>query len=205
MPVGYAIQAEVIDIRSDTPKTNDIFLVDSCVWLWMAYSNASHDARPYQVNDYPNYIRRVRLADAKLRRCGLSLAELAYKIEKIEWELFKRTKYEIKRKEYRHNDKSRRIGVVNEIQNAWNTVKTLADPIEVVINENATERIVNDLSTYPIDVFDAFMWEAIKNNGLIKIITDDGDFATVPGLQVFTANKTLINSAKTQSKLTVRQ
>lgn len=29
MSVNYTVQAEVVDIRSDVPKNNDIFLVDT--------------------------------------------------------------------------------------------------------------------------------------------------------------------------------
>jgi hypothetical protein len=40
--------------------------------------------------------------------------------------------------------------------------------------------------------------------GVKKIITDDGDYLTVPGIQVFTANINFINTARNQGKLLVR-
>jgi hypothetical protein len=48
------------------------------------------------------------------------------------------------------------------------------------------------------------MLEAIKNHGVVQVITDDGGFATVPGIQVFTANKNVINAARSQGKLLIR-
>jgi hypothetical protein len=44
----------------------------------------------------------------------------------------------------------------------------------------------------------------MKNNGIVQIITDDGDFATVAGIQVFTANRTILNAARSHGKLQTR-
>jgi hypothetical protein len=40
--------------------------------------------------------------------------------------------------------------------------------------------------------------------GTIKVITDDMDYAVVPGIQVFTANRGAIQQAKGQDKLIQR-
>ena len=52
MAINYTVQAEVVDISADTPKTEDAFLVDTNVWYWLTYSRASQSARPpayYQI------------------------------------------------------------------------------------------------------------------------------------------------------------
>jgi len=41
MAVQYAVQAEVVDIRTDRPRATDIFLVDTNVWFWTTYAIAS--------------------------------------------------------------------------------------------------------------------------------------------------------------------
>lgn len=41
MAVNYVIAADIIDVRVDTPKPEDVFLVDSNVWYWMTYTKAS--------------------------------------------------------------------------------------------------------------------------------------------------------------------
>jgi hypothetical protein len=38
MAINYTVQAEVVDISADTPKTEDAFLVDTNVWYWLTYS-----------------------------------------------------------------------------------------------------------------------------------------------------------------------
>jgi hypothetical protein len=48
------------------------------------------------------------------------------------------------------------------------------------------------------------MLETMKNNGVIQIITDDVDFATVAGIRVFTANRNVLLAARMQGKLLSR-
>jgi F420-0:gamma-glutamyl ligase-like protein len=48
------------------------------------------------------------------------------------------------------------------------------------------------------------MLEGMKAKAIQKIITDDGDFVTVPGIMVFTANHNVIEAAKAQDKLVKR-
>jgi hypothetical protein len=44
----------------------------------------------------------------------------------------------------------------------------------------------------------------MQQESITKIITDDGDYVTVPGIQVFTANPEALTSARSQSKLIIR-
>jgi hypothetical protein len=48
------------------------------------------------------------------------------------------------------------------------------------------------------------MMENFSKAGVSQIITDDGDFATIAGIRVFTANWNVIQPAKDQGKLIVR-
>jgi hypothetical protein len=44
----------------------------------------------------------------------------------------------------------------------------------------------------------------MRTRGVIQLITDDGDFATIPGIQVFTANRNVVTAARAQGKLLKR-
>ena len=55
-----------------------------------------------------------------------------------------------------------------------------------------------------IDWWDPVFLEAMSKEKLIQIVTDDGDFATVSGIRVFTANKNVITAAQIQGKLVTR-
>jgi predicted nucleic acid-binding protein len=208
MPISYKIEAEVIDIKTDTPIQEDIFLVDTNVWYWMTYHRASSATRPpfsYQTNDYPTYISKVLTAKSKLVRCGLSLAELSHIIERTELEIYNRTAGQIRPKEYRHNIPTERNKVITEIKTAWGQVKSMASPLEdVIIDENTTDNALSRLDTQKLDGYDLFMLESIEKTGIVQIITDDGDFATVPNLKVFTSNQNVIQAAAAQGKLITR-
>lgn len=207
MAVNYAIHADVVDIRQDVPKPDDAFLVDTNVWYWLTYTRASQAEQPpknYQINDYPSYISKAISAKSQLHRCGLSLAELAHLIERTEREIYSRSNVALVSKEYRHNHPTERANVVAEIQTAWSQVNTMAQTLDLQIDEQAISAALSRLSSQPLDGYDLFILEAISKAGVVKIITDDGDFVTVPGIQVFTANYNVIKTAQNQGKLLQR-
>ncbi|MEH1907682.1 hypothetical protein [Nostoc sp.] len=201
MPVNYTVQAEVVDIRSDAPKNDDIFLVDTNAWYWYTYTNASISSRYYQITEYPSYIAKAISANSWLSYCGLSLAELAHNIEQTEREIFSST---LKSKEYRHNFPTERAKVVAEVQAAWSQVISSAVCTDVLVSEETSNAALTRFQTQLLDGYDLLILEAMDKAGVTQIITDDGDYVTVPGIKVFTANNSAIAAAKTQGKLLVR-
>jgi predicted nucleic acid-binding protein len=200
MAVNYTIQADIVDIRGDSPQPDDSFLVDTNVWLWLTYTRAL--AAPHQTRDYPPYIQKARTAQAILLWCGLSLAELAHNIERIQRDIYNSANgLDLKSKEYRHNYPAEQSGVVAEIQSAWGLVKTIALPLELQVDEPTTDLALNRLNSQFLDGYDLFMLAAMDRAGVTQIITDDGDYVTVPGIQVFTSNQNVIREATRQKKL----
>lgn len=209
MAINYTIQADVVDIRQDTPKPDDAFLVDTNVWYWLTYTRASQGDKPprsYQIKEYPSYINKARLVKNQIYRCGLSFAELAHLIEKTELEIFAKASGfdKNKKKEFRHNYPKERTNVVSEIQAAWGSVETMSQTVDIQINKLTTDAALSRLSTQILDGYDLFILESIMKAGIVKVITDDGDFATVPDILVFTSNPSAIQAARTQGKLVKR-
>ena len=204
MAINYTVRADVIDINADTPKAADTFLIDTNVWYWLTYSKASQNALPYQISDYPAYANAALGAGARILQSGLSLAELTHLIEKAEREIFQAASGRIPAKEYRHNFAGERANVVAEVQAACGLVITLAEPLTMAIDAATSAAALNRLQTEKVDGYDLFILESMRINGVVQIITDDGDFATVPGIQVFTANRKVIQSAGVQGKLVNR-
>ena len=207
MSVNYVITADVIDIRTDSPKPEDVFLVDSNVWYWMTYTRASLVMETWtlsRVRDYPSFVNKAITTSAKLYRCSLSFSELAHIIEKAEREIFKKTSGPIGTKEYRHNHPQERSNVVSEVQAAWGQVKTMASPLDITIDEAITNAAISRFGKELVDGYDLFFLETMSNEKVIQIITDDGGFATVSGIKVFTANKNVITAAEQQGKLIKR-
>jgi predicted nucleic acid-binding protein len=203
MSVNYIIQAQVVDITVDTPKSEDVFLVDTNVWYWLTYPNAISFI-PSQLSEYPGYLNKALGTKSRIHHSGLSLAELAHLIERTEREIYEKAVGQIKPKEYRHNFAGERSRVFSEIQAAWSQVTALADPLTLTIDAPTTDAALNRFQTEKVDGYDLFILEAMKNHGVVQVITDDGDFATVPGIQVFTANRNVINAARSQKKLLIR-
>ena len=203
MAINYSIQAKIVDITTDSPKADDVFLVDTNVWYWMTYPNATSYV-PSQLANYPGYLNKALAADSKIHHSGLSLAELSHLIEKTEREIYERSNGTIRPKEYRHNLSGERSRVASEIKAAWGQVVSLADPLAVTIDDMTATAALNRLQTEKLDGYDLFILESMKNHGVIQVITDDGDFATVSGIQVFTANRNVIAAAKNQGKLKTR-
>ncbi len=204
MAINYTVQAEVVDISADTPKTEDAFLVDTNVWYWTTYPNATSHI-PNQISDYPGYLNNALGASAKIFHSGLTLAELSHIIEKTEREIYERNiGNSIKPKEFRHNLPGQRGRVVSEVQAAWAQVASLAEPLTVTIDSPMATAALNRLQTEKVDGYDLFILESMRNHGVVQVITDDGDFATVPGIQVFTANRNVIQAARAQRRLITR-
>ena len=191
----------MVDIRSDAPKNDDIFLVDTNAWYWYTYTNASISSCPYQITEYPSYIAKAISANSLLLYCGLSLAELAHNIEQTEREIFSLT---LKSKEYRHNFPTERAKVVAEVQAAWSQVISSAVCTDVLVSEETSNAALTRFQTQLLDGYDLLILQAMDKAGVRQIITDDGDYVTVPGIKVFTANSGAIATAKTQGKLLVR-
>lgn len=204
MTVNYTVQADVIDIMTDSPQKGDIFLVDTNVWYWLTYPQASSSLTAYQ-NTYSNYITDTFTAGATLCCSGLSLAELAHIIEREEKRLSSYSSSRINNKEYRHNYPSERARVVSRVKAAWNRVKNIyALQISVELDEDTVDNALAQFSNQCLDGYDLFILECMKQESVNKIITDDGDYVTVPGIQVFTANPGAIAAATNQGKLMTR-
>lgn len=202
MSVNYTVQADVVDINCDSPKPTDSFLVDTNVWFWLTYSKSSPEA--YQSRSYPPYLQKVHKAKATLWRCELSFAELAHRIEKTEHDIYVAANGKLGTKEFRHNLGKERAKVAAEFAAAWALVGVWAAPVTANVNESMTKSSMARFSSEKLDGYDLFMLEAIKSVGIIQVITDDGDYCSVPGIRVFTANHRVIQAAQSQNKLVIR-
>lgn len=210
MAVNYTIQAEVVDITTDTPQASDVFIVDTNVWYWMTYTRASQSLRPpaqYQTSNYPAYTNAALAVGARICQSCLTLAELTHLIERAEFQIYAQAnpttfsnpnKFD---KRYRHSFDTERFQVVSEIQAAWGQVESMANPLSVTVDSTTTSAALARCQTEKVDGYDLFILESMVTHGVLQIITDDGDFVTVPGIQVFTANRNVIDTARTQGKL----
>ncbi|MGC9337928.1 MAG: hypothetical protein ACP5EQ_07555 [Candidatus Cloacimonadia bacterium] len=207
MSISYCICADVVDIKEDCPLEDDIFFVDTNVWFWLTYTKASQSASPvfqYQYDEYPNYVNTALFVGSQLLPSTISLIELAHLIEKTERELYMKDNTKIGLKEFRHHLEWERKQVAMEIETAWEQVKGIAQPVSCEIDNEITDSIITRFQNEKMDAYDFLILESMRCHGVVKIITDDGDFATISGIQVFTANHNVIETARKNDKLILR-
>ena len=210
MGLPINVRAAVVDILTDRPQTDDIFLVDTNVWVWQTYSNAAASSRiaAQKIREYTTYLKRTLDSDATLAYSSLILSELAFVIEKTECSIFnRRNKARLRTKEFRHKCVLERKNVVAEVQAAWAQVKAIAIPLPVTIDEGLTDSALDRYATQALDGYDLFILESMyrSGSGQVKVITDDIDYIGVPGIQVFTANPQALEIAERQSRLLDRK
>jgi len=207
MPIYYQIAADVVDIQTDIPKKEDTFFIDTNVWFWMTYTQASNSALHYQITNYPSYVDSILDAGGSIYQNGLSFAELAHLIEKTELDIFNNKTHgakEIRGKKFRHSHPREREKVTDEIEAAWIQVKSLAEPLDITVDESIVDRALRRIKTQKVDGYDLFILELMSRHNILQIITDDGDFATIPGIKVFTSNRSIIKAAQQQKKILTR-
>ncbi len=209
MAINYTVLTDVIDIRTDIPQPTDEFLVDTNVWYWLVYTRASLGSNPprtRQLTNYPGYVNQALANGSRIRQCGLTLSELAHRIEQTEREIYGQAigVQPPPTKEFRHNFPAQRSNVVSEVQAAWAQVTSMASSLDITLNDGMTTAAVLRFQTEALDGYDLFLLEAAAASGVAQVITDDGDFCGVPGLQMFTDNQSVLTAAQAQGKLIVR-
>jgi predicted nucleic acid-binding protein len=186
--MSIRINSNIIDALSDVPKTSDKFWVDSNVWLWVTYPQTRFSGGYNQAVDYPAYLNKALLNSAALFASPLSFAELAHIIEREEWESFQTTQGVVSKKNFRHNFPVERQRIVQHIENAWGLVEAMTggNSIDLSVNMAAIASARNRMKTQALDGYDLFMVDALLASRIQQVITDDGDFAQVPGVTIFT-------------------
>ena len=201
-------KATVVDLNRDQPKQTDTFLVDTNVWLWSYYSRlaihlAQNNARLNEVTRYITYLGQARSAKSVIYRSGLSFAELAHSIEKNDRDIFNRTNPPLEPKEFRNSRPQERIDVVEETKSVWEGVKTVSAPLPnlLQINDINIDIALQKIEVQKLDIYDIFLVQEMRANGISQIITGDSDFAMVAGITVFTYSNQLIRQARSLNKL----
>ena len=203
-----SILAQIVDIRADTPTTSDRFFVDTNAWYWLSYTRASQtpaSPQSYQLTDYPEFLKKALSAKAKLHCCALSFPELAHNIEKAEREIYAdQAGRDINPKEFRHKYTRQHNRVVRLIIDTWSDVLAISSQLDITLDSAFMSEALSMFSIVGVDGYDLFMVEGIRRHNITQIVTDDGDYATVQGITVFTANPRLIQMAQSAGKLIVR-
>lgn len=208
--IQYKVRAEIVDISNDTPTDKDQFIVDTNIWYWFVYSKCSQCLRgpyPYQSTSYPTYINSALNCNSIIYHSPLSLAELSHLIEKAEYEIFSMTNQSLFPNPKKFNKNFRHLyhsSYNSELIAACQQVVSLSSPLPINLDSSQVAAFLQMLTQNCMDGYDLYILQSMKNNNVSQIITDDGDYATIPDIKVFTANINIINAAKSCGKLISR-
>jgi len=111
---------------------------------------------------------------------------------------------EISSKQFRHNLPTERQNVVSEIESVCLQLNLLAKPLPTDMDSSFPLSMLTKIQKQPLDGYDVIMVDSINRTGVINIITDDGDYACVPGIRIFTANHNVIQKARAGGSLITR-
>lgn len=206
MAVNYKVAADIHDINFDKPQPSDVFIVDANVWYWMTYSRASlriNTPAPYQTRLYPEYINQALAVGAKIYRSAHALVELTSIVEVAEAEIYrKQTNLQtFSVKEFRHSSASVVKVYKDEISSIWAQIKTMGSDLEQTLNDDLCDRFCQEHALQTLDGYDILISVLAKSHGLTRIITDDGDFSTIPGLIIHTANARVLSAAQRRGRM----
>ena len=193
------VRSQVVDITKDVPRRGEQFVVDTNSWYQLTYARLL-DPKP----GYPQYIKRALESGSDLFCCAVTLVELASVIESNEHKLYQLAQPHVNPKMFRHECPKERASVVQTIKTCWDQISGIANLIDLSLDQRMVNRALDALENYSIDGYDILIVEAMDRRGIINVITDDGDFASVPDVMLFTANPHTISVARRQGRLHTR-
>lgn len=192
--MGNIINISNIDINKIS--SSEVFAIDTNILYWTHYSQVSNPnlrVHPYQVKKYPNFIADLLNNGNKLVTSILNLTELVSIVEKSQYNIYKAVNPlpKISKKQYRANHVERQM-YQREIENMIMEIKSSYDnQIEIInITENEINQFRESMMEEMCDVFDYTVIHYFKSKGIINYISDDKDFISVNGINLYTAYDT---------------
>lgn len=211
------VRARVIDIREVDTLIAKRYLVDTNVLYFMHYDRVHNldelkeGPRPYQLEQYPRYLRRIRGSGGSLFCHRLALIEFARTVEIAELKILYAVKTpsvtvvpaDLRIKSLRIKFPSdykacqqRVITYLRAVRKAYTLVSMTT--CEEVVFWTQWDACWQTTLADPADSAQAV--EALRN-GISGIISDDVDWATIDGISLFTANKVAIDAARLAGRL----
>ena len=176
--------------------------LDTNIWYWLTYEGANIESQKPKYAEFINKIYNHK--NFELLYSHLSYGELAHIIEIDKYKKYKETHSNChKVKEFRKVS-GEREDVSNSVRASivfMDKISASDEKFVEVLNYISGEEFVNTLKNTTLDGTDVLMANFISHNAIKNIVTDDGDFLSIEGINVFTYNERSIEEAKKQDKL----
>ena len=189
------MNTRTIDIRElDVFKqidSDEIFAVDTNVLFWM-HSSFDVNARAYQSRYYPQFISDLISNENKLVTTIYNCMELIHLIEKRKLELYNTNNSNCMRLKQFRNCQEERANIKEECDVIFEQIKNLYDIKSFSVEVKHLEKFINQFENHTCDNFDYNTLTFYSNEDIKNIITDDQDFASFPGINIYTDNRNIL-------------
>lgn len=178
--------SNIIDIKSYTPKSSDLFFLDNNVWMFLFCPIGNYSKTQQRI--YSRFFQSIISAKATIFVNSLILSEFSNSFLRMDFEQWKKNN-----KLYGANYKKDYIptqqykNTVAAITVAINNILSLSEKRPDDFHIIDIQSICNNFQT--IDFNDSYLVEFCKNNTL-KLVTDDKDFQKIinPSISIITSN-----------------
>jgi hypothetical protein len=208
MPSDLPVAASIVDIRNrvDFSDINSL-VVDTNAWFWLTYTgDFAEDDKPHgsKLVHYPNFISTCLSNNVDLKYTIISLAEI-HKLTEVS--LYKHYKSwvdndDITFKNYRYKETAQRQDFLDEYEAMYEQINGMGEHIPTFDNIGEyPDTLLRESKEKLLEIADIIILKSAARLNISDIITDDGDFATVEDITVYTANDKIIEAAKANELL----
>lgn len=186
------------DIRTYMPVNNNtVFCLDTNVLYWYCYPRYNDNLHPQRVSEigvYYEFVDRLVRNGNPIITSIYNVSEFLNVIEKHECEIYQKLHDDIvvSVKDLR-NIKQEREKLKRLMAVSTNNVFETCEIIEFEMKKSVIDKFVDNLHSHKCDVFDYVTLDYYKEHNKLNIVTDDADFMSVDGINIFTSNEQMLN------------
>jgi predicted nucleic acid-binding protein len=209
------VKAQVVDIQDRRNAPPQRVALDANVLYFVFYpsfgqlkSVGARVPHGYQTGEYQKWFGRVKSAKGEFFVSDVTLWELIQLVETAELETLFRTDphappdAEFSRKDARYSYSGQLVTVRQTAIDVAQQILKNASLLPAFANQlDGLQRATQTWRSSFADACDAVLVANAKYASIPHILTDDADLATIDGMTVYTANKRLIEAARTAGKL----
>lgn len=176
----------ITNIQNHTPKSDEHYLFDTNIWLFLFCPIANH--KSFVVDKYSRFYFKILKSDAKIYTTTLILSEFINRYLRIDCTINEIAAKDFK-KTYRPSAEC-----TNTLKLIEDTVKRKILPNVVCLDDEMTKISFDDVfrDCFSSDFTDSYFANLIRGKD-ISILTDDGDFSYYSLTHnIFTGNPKLI-------------
>lgn len=194
---------KVFDINNCQIPYDVPYYLDTNIWYWLTYPRVTfrNESQKQKAIIYTSFISNLQINNSELCSTVFTYSELINIVERNEFDLV-RANYQHNRKNFR-KDMGKRKDTVEIIANVLEQVDEFSTPNKVtqIMDYIKAETLITGLNSSLLDGNDLIVGMLTKENEIINIISDDSDFGTLEGINLFTLNTEVIEAARIQGKL----